>query len=224
MSLGRVTPWNFFLAGISSVLLAIGFSSFYEYLGQQWALIPWVAVSIAHVMFVALLVIFRKPARDALRFKGCPLVAWLPGVVVLAGAVLLSFIGQGGASAFRLSLGRWSPYALATLTMIPFLEEMVFRCGISPLMGRLVGSGWGIWFGAVIFSLIHTNPTLDRVMGLNIGLPVGPFILAICSDVILRAWGRVMPAVFFHACCNATVYIFGSLNPSWLGKLGGLYI
>jgi hypothetical protein len=76
----------------------------------------------------------------------------------------------------------------------------------------------------MVFSMAHSNPTWNRLIALKVGLPIGPFLLAICCDMIVRRWGRVWPAVAFHSACNATVYLFASLNPSWLRHFGGLYM
>ncbi len=179
---------------------------------------------LAHAIITGILLILRKPARDALNMKNCPKIAWLPGIAVLSGAWALTLVDSKTPISFGLNLGATSLYALATLSIIPFLEEMVFRCGLSPMLSRVVGPCWSVWFSALVFSLVHTNPTWSRFLSFKVGLPLGPFLLAICSDLIIRRWGRVMPAVFFHTCCNGTVYIFSSLNPSWLGHLRGLYV
>ena len=224
MAIGRMSPWNFLWVSFGSLFLAIGFASIYGYISREFNLLPWNAVIAAHAFIALMLFMLRKPTRDGLRLKGCPIIAWLPGFAVLCGAWLLTRVGGYSPQGLSLKLSHESLYMLATLSVIPFLEEIVFRCGVSPMISRVVGSWWGVWFAAITFSLVHTNPTWSRVVALKVGLPLGPFLLAICSDVIIRKWGRVMPAVFFHACCNGTVYIFSSLNPSWLGRLQGLYV
>lgn len=224
MVFGRMSPSNFFLIICSSFLLAVAFATYYGYVEREFGLTPWVAVIAAHASLVVLLLMLRKPVRNALRLRGCPRVAWLPGFAVLAGACLLAGFSDHSVRARPIVVGLDLIYIVSTLSVVPLLEEIVFRCGVSPMISRVAGSFWGVWFAAVIFSLVHTNPTWGRVLALKVGLPLGPFLLAICSDMIIRRWGRVMPGVFFHACCNGTVYIFSSLNPSWLGKLGGLYV
>ena len=220
----RLSPAAFLGAGILALLVSIGFGTFYAFIALKLALTPWIAVLLAHLLIAAMLVTFRRATREALRWKGCPIVAWLPGFFVLVGAGILSTFGDRSVSGYSVSGIQELIYVVSTLTIVPLFEEVVFRCGVSPFFSRVVGARWGVWFAALIFSVVHTNPTWGRVMAMKVGMPIGPFLLAICADIIVRRWGRAMPAVFFHASCNATVYIFASLNPSWLAKLGGLYM
>jgi membrane protease YdiL (CAAX protease family) len=154
------------------------------------------------------------------------MMAWTPGLLVIVGAFGLALLGErsGNVRPYAFSGSSEIIYVLSTLTVIPLAEELVFRMGITPFISRFSGARWGPWYSAIIFSVAHTNPTLARWIGLKIGLPIGPFLLAICCDLIVRRWGRIWPATVFHAACNATVYIFGWINPSWLMKLDGLYM
>jgi membrane protease YdiL (CAAX protease family) len=216
-------------AFITSILVALalllGLGESYEYVIRQLHTKPWIGVLIAHIILAFLIILIRKPARIGLKIKGTPWLAWLPGPLVLLGAYLLA-IGSPRAdfTPYALSGSSEFSYVLATLTAIPLAEEMVFRMGITPFLSRFSGDRWGPWYSALVFSVAHTHPTWARMTGLKLGLSFGPFILAICCDIIVRRWGRVWPAALFHSACNATVYVFAWINPTWLSKLGGLYM
>ena len=204
--------------------IAIAFGELYRFVIARLHVVPWVGVLIAHAGLAFLFLIIRKPAREALAFRAGPILPWLPGVVVLAGAYALAVYSPNDGAGYSAMGSADMAYMVATLTVIPLVEELVFRCGVSPFLSRFMNGWWSVWFAAIIFSMAHTNPTWNRLLALKVGVPFGPFILALCCDMIVRRWGRVWPAVFFHSACNGTVYIFATINPSWLKRLGGLYM
>jgi membrane protease YdiL (CAAX protease family) len=208
-----------------ALLLLVGLGESYEYVIRHLHVKPWIGVLIAHLVLALLVFLIRKPARVGFKLKGTPLMAWLAGPLVLIGAFVLALSSpKSDVTPYSFSGSSEIFYVLATLTVIPLAEEMVFRMGMTPFLSRFAGNRWGPWYSAVVFSVAHTHPTWGRLTGLKLGLPIGPFILAICCDIIVRRWGRVWPAAAFHSACNATVYIFAWLSPSWLSKLGGLYM
>jgi membrane protease YdiL (CAAX protease family) len=215
-----------FVSVLLALAFAVGLGEFYSYMVQGLHVKPWQAGLLAHISIGILVYLIRKPARVGFLLRGTPLVAWLPGPLILLGAYVLSLWGRQPmqAPAYSLTGSSEAIYILASLTLIPLAEEMVFRMGLTPFLSRFAGDRWGPWYSAMVFSVAHTHPTWDRVLGLKIGLPIGPFILAICCDIIVRRWRRVWPAALFHSCCNATVYVFAWLNPSWVSKLNGLYM
>lgn len=185
---------------------------------------PWVAVLVAHASLSFLLYLIRKPVRHSLRFKGGSLIPWLATPIVLVGAYLLAEFTPKESSNIAIPGASNFYYSLATLTLIPFFEEIVFRCGVSPFLERFASGWWSAWFSAIVFSVAHTFPTWIRVVTLEIGLPLGPFLLGLCCEYLVRKWGKVGPAIAFHAACNATLYIFAEINPGWLKRLADFYL
>ena len=212
------------LVVLISVLIAVGLGESYNFSIHAFDVSAWIGVIITHVTLSLCLYLLSRGVRDALRWAGVPLIAWLPSVLVVAGAFILalSTAQQGPSYAFTGSKEVF--YVIATLTWIPIFEEIVFRGGITPILHRFAGPFSSMWFSALIFSVAHSHPTWARVVGLRVGFVFGPFLLGLCCDMIVRRWGKLWPAIAFHIACNATVYIFSTFNPSWLHKLGGLYM
>ena len=215
---------RFFSAIALTLVISVGLGEFYTFINARLHLAPWIGVLIAHGALSAFLYLTTKSIRTSLTLRGGPLMPWLAAPLVLLGAWLLAMGTPRDGISYAPTGSSEVMYALATLTVIPLVEEIVFRGAISPFVSRFTGPWSGVWFGALVFSMAHSNPTWNRLIAFKVGLPIGPFLLAICCDMIVRRWGRIWPAVAFHGACNATVYIFANLNPSWIRHFGGLYM
>ena len=224
MSNSQISLGTFLTTALLAMAMLVGLGEFYTYSIGRLHVKPWIGVLAAHTVMSFVLILIRKPVREGLRLRGTPFWAWLPGPLVLVGAYLLA--SKTATSGIPYSPAGYSEisYTVATVLIIPLVEEIVFRMGVTPFVSRFVGGWWALWFSAIIFSVAHTQPSWERVVGFQIGLPIGPFLLAICCDIIVKRWGRIWPAVLFHSSCNATVYVFAKYNPSWLTHLGGLYM
>jgi membrane protease YdiL (CAAX protease family) len=220
----KIGPVMFLWTMALSVLLAVGLGETYAFFIGKLAVAPWIAILVAHTVLALLLIKMRKPVREGLRLRGGPLLPWLAAPLVLVGAYLLGIITKSDGVKYSFAASSDLIYAVATLTVIPLVEEIIFRGGVSPFLTRFVGGPWAVWFAAIVFSVAHSMPTWGRIVGLKVGLPIGPFLLAVCCDFIVRRWGRIWPAVFFHGACNGTVYIFSYVNPSWIRHFSGLYL
>lgn len=215
---------TFLSTALLAIIIMVGLGELYTYSIGRFQVKPWLGVVAAHAMLSLVLIIVRKPTREALRLAGTPKIAWFPGPMVLIGSYLLAIYTPSSGISYSPAGFSEVSYTVATVIVIPIVEEIVFRLGVTPFISRFVGGWWALWFSAIIFSVAHTHPSWERVIGLKIGLPLGPFLLAICCDLIVKRWGRVWPAVLFHSACNGTVYIFAKYNPSWLNHLGNLYM
>lgn len=207
-----------------AIAIAVGLGELYKIFINALGAAPWVGVISAHAMLSVFLYILSSGVRDALSSSGIALRAWLPSVVVVVGAFALAFTSTQRGPSYAFTGSKEILYVVATLTVIPIFEEIVFRGGVTPILYRFAGPLWSIWFSALVFSIAHSHPTWTRVVELKIGFVLGPFLLGICCDMIVRRWGKLWPAIAFHSACNATVYIFSTFNPSWLSRLGGLYM
>lgn len=209
---------------VLTVLVTVGLGESYSFFMKVLRATPWIAALVAHGVISLCLYFLSRGIRNSLMLSGTKLMAWLPSLIVLMGSIVLALSTRNSSLPYAVSGFNEALYIIATLTLIPLFEEIVFRGGISPIMDRFVGSKWAVWFSALIFSAAHSHPTWVRFVDLKVGFILGPFLLSICCDMILRRWGRLWPAVAFHSACNATVYVFSALNPPWLSHFGALYM
>ncbi len=205
---------------VLSVVSAIALAELYHPLR---ALFPetWMAPALVHTALAAV-VLFLAHRRGTLRtmFELKPWIAYLPAAVVLGGVALLVFVSRltGNAPTGDAAL----PWAW--ILWIPVVEELVFRAGIGGAFRKVSGSAlWGAWFSAVTFALVHADPTLSRVAHLELGLPLGPFLLGLLCEGIYVKSGRILPVILLHAVCNATPVLFAHGDARWLTWLGFLY-
>lgn len=112
----------------------------------------------------------------------------------------------------------FEPYLLATLLWIPIVEECIFRGGVGRWLRQRLGDGWGMYVSALFFATLHSAPPQNWIP------PLGPFLLAMACELIVRITGRLTPAILLHVCCNASPLLFTLLDPRWLRWLGTLYL
>ena len=149
-------------------------------------------------------------------------LAYLPSIVVLAGAMLLGLASPlfGVAErSFTFSNTQW-----LFILVVPAVEEWAFRVGAGGYFRRICGPFWGGYMSAMLFSLVHSLPTWSRVMEMKIGLLPGPLLLGLFCEILLIGSGRVLPGIALHMACNATVVIFTVTDERWLRWLDFLYV
>lgn len=207
------------LALIATALFCIGISHAYvfagSYLGQVWIGAAGVNSVIALAIAIAWKV-FSEPQKDT--FKG----AYIPAFVVFFGSMTLALWSSGFRVPSRLP-NSLSFHEIAWIFWIPFVEEWVFRGGLSVVLKRWIGVFPGIYLSAIAFSMVHGIPTVDRVLSGHIGLFVGPLILSIVCDLLVLLSGSLRPAIALHMACNSTVIIFQIFDSRWLEWLKILY-
>jgi membrane protease YdiL (CAAX protease family) len=207
-----------------TLLITVSLGELYVFIIDTLHMTPWKAVVLAHTLVAAGLYLLSRAVRSALRFDGTSYLAWLPAITVLVGSMVLALSSQRGGPSYSVTGSSELIYVISTLTVIPIFEEIVFRAGVTPILDHFAGPVWSVWFSALAFSFAHTQPTFERLINLKVGFLLGPFLLGICCDMIVRRWGKLWPAIAFHSACNATVYIFSTWNPAWLSRLNGLYM
>jgi membrane protease YdiL (CAAX protease family) len=104
------------------------------------------------------------------------------------------------------------------------VEEIVYRGVFGVALRRRLGGPWGAWLSAVLFAFMHTQPTLARLGAGAVGLPLGPFLLGLLTELTMAASGSLWPGVLLHAACNATPWIFAWGDPRWFTWLAALYL
>ena len=199
-----------------SVAMAVSLAEIYAFMTPTIGA-GWAAAFFVHAAFSGVALSFPEKRRllypPAAKF-------FVPALVIVAGTMALVAGGRLFGGATTRPVGREQ---IAWILAVPLVEEYVFRAGIGDVLRRMGGPLLGSWFSAIVFALVHGQPTFANVMALKVGLPLGPFLLALCCEGLYVKSGRLLPGVAFHAACNATVVIFAYGDARWLDWLGLLY-
>ncbi len=201
----------------ATLALAVTLAEIYAAVAPLTGGVGWAAAFAVHAAFAGVALSFRE--KRALMRPAAPRF-FLPALAIVAGTLALVAAGHLFGGATSRGVGREQ---LVWVLFVPWVEELVFRAGIGDAFRRLGGPLWGSWFSAIVFALVHGQPTLANMMALKVGLPLGPFLLALCGEALYVKSGKLLPAVAFHAACNATVVLFAYGDARWLDWLGLLY-
>lgn len=173
----------------------------------------WLAPAIIHSVLV--IVGYRQ-----LSLRLAPVVYYLPALSLLTiyfvAVIISSFVGWP-------STKELASYHLWSIVWIPVIEELLFRVIIGNYLRTLSGNFWGSYCSVVCFSFVHSMPTIDRLIALDIGLVVGPLLLAIACEYLYLKSGSILPAISFHAVANSSVAIFIYFDSRWLSWLDFFY-
>ncbi len=122
------------------------------------------------------------------------LTAWLIGTLVG---------DQGGSNPLlELVFRSRDPFAqvlLATTAVVlaPLFEEVVFRGVLLPVLGTVLGRGWGVILSALVFAVAH----------LSIGELPPLLVLGLGLAMLRLSTGRLFPCVVMHALWNAFTFV-----------------
>jgi membrane protease YdiL (CAAX protease family) len=211
------------LAGLA-VFLPLAFTSVYSPV-QKWIGSAWGGALIVNAaLAVAVLLSGRRLQSQAqsVTVAKRPWLVWFPALMILTGSVLLVLI-VASVSEEPLRFAGIPVEQMWFVFVVPIVEEIVFRLGIGTVFRRLGGVFFGSWFSAFLFAFVHSQPTLQDVAILQVGLPLGPFLLGLICEALLVSSGRIWPAILFHAACNATVVVFAIGHPAIFESLRFLY-
>jgi membrane protease YdiL (CAAX protease family) len=149
---------------------------------------------------------------------------WLlsPALVILLGSIALA-LGSTliAPPSHRLPIAheQW-----VSILVIPVIEEIFFRGVLGVALRNQLGNLWGGYYSALLFSWVHSLPTLDRISIGQSGLVFGPLLLGLmCEVLMVRGNGRIIPPTALHMVCNATVPVFALIDSRWLQWLSFLY-
>ena len=145
---------------------------------------------------------------------------FVPSIAIAAGSAALALTSSATSEARHLAIPGQQWWFIL---LVPVVEEMVFRAGIGRWFRAMGGWMWGSYISALLFSFVHSSPDISHLMAGRIGLPLGPFLLGVCCEILYASSGRIWAAILFHMACNATPAIFASIDARWLEWLGGLY-
>lgn len=187
----------------------------------------WAAAAVFHGFIAALLlvVLALKPQlnlsnsnRLSLLDKH-PSLVYLPALLVLLISLLLVIIKAE--TPFKYS--HISSKSFVTITLIPIVEEICYRLGLSGLLSKIGGQFWGGYFSILVFTTMHGLPSIDRIFNQQVGFFLGPFLLAIVCELIFTWSKQLFPAILLHMVCNSTGVIFSWAGGYWLNVFGFLY-
>ncbi len=211
---------------LAVVVVAVSLGHLYQAIGKHSGLNSWQAAASLHTGLAAIVLWLaaRRGQLGALLARPAQRWAYIPAVAIAVGAALLA-----ATSAILMPPSESAPHqsasiAVAFVVWIPLIEELVFRVGLGGVARAHLGNVWGAWLSAVAFAIVHTAPTIPNLVAAKVGLPLGPFLLALACEALFIKTRRLWPIVLLHAACNGTVFIFSVLDSRWLHWLGLLYL
>ena len=210
---------------LATVLGAVFLAEFFD-LAQNLFGALWIAAASIHTLgalYVISVTNKQSPELSPASYKWPQWYAYIPTVVVLGGSLLL--VAFTHSSSPKTVAGSAVPAEQwAFVIWVPIVEELCYRGGFGRIFRKKAGLLWGAWYSSLLFALVHAHPTLSNISALNIGIPLGPFLLGLCAEFILLSSGKILPAITFHMACNATVVVFTIGDSRWLKWLEVLYI
>lgn len=220
---GRKQLTKSILAVILLVVLAtLALNAFYIAAENFFASI-WAASIANTILAIGVVVITYLTGGLSLKpTNKIPLYPYLFGPILcclaLTAACLSSLISEG--ETMRVN---WSHMAML-VCVVPVIEEIIFRFGVSKIFVRISGEALGRYFSIVLFTAAHSLPfyNVDELWSLS--LPVGPLFLAIICEYLMWRYNHLALPIVFHSCANLTPFIFSSLDARWLNWLSMFYL
>lgn len=205
---------------LGSLLVASALAELYARVPVDGA--PWERAAVVHTALAAVVLgvmarAHRLKTEAALR----PWWAFAPAGVVLSGAFMLAAATRWLIPATEDLTFAGPP--LAWILWVPVVEELVFRAGLMTAFERHASGPWAVWFSAVLFALVHAEPTVARLAQGQVGVPLGPLLLGLLAGSWYLKTRRIVPVMALHAACNATPVLFAAVDGRWLRWLGFLY-
>ncbi len=211
------------------VLMTVLLLGAYAGTASLFSVPTWVGALFVHIVFVAGIFLFKESHKVALvPFGGdLKITFWVlgPGTLALGGTLLFIAASRllveapptiDGHSALA-SLNVWY------LTVIPVVEEIVFRGWVTPYLARGTPTRWaGPYLSALLFAILHASSL--RFDNLTFGIAAGPFVLALVCEIVVHRSGTLAGAMFLHAACNLNIWIFSVLDHRWLKWVPWLYV
>lgn len=138
---------------------------------------------------------------------------YTPFCFVVGGSVLLvMMLSQASLTFYKPQSDKF----MMSVFLIPVVEEICYRVGVGSLLKAQVGRFWGGYYSILIFTYMHSLPSIKTIVGGHVHLFLGPLLLGIICE-LLYGWSKsILPSIFFHAGCNSTVFIFAWSNNNLL--------
>ena len=202
-----------------STLGALLFGELYSAASVRAWMPSWIVIGLINSAISVALLVLNPKMRAYLDRRRASGWAWLPALAILIGSFVLALTSQTPRPARPIA---WT-YFVGSCTWIPVVEEIVFRGGVSPLFRRVTNPLWSAYFSSLVFAFAHNVPTFYRLVRLDVGIPLGPFLLGLCCEGLVFWTRSLWPGIAFHCACNATVLVFTLMAPGWLDRLSWLY-
>lgn len=222
----------------TGLVAAAGLAEIIEYL-TPWIGSPWIAAAALHSVIAVVLALrwwsgrvrgaafafgIESSQLNAFQSASPTLLgarAFFPAMAIGLGAVLLAL---GSATYGGRVTSAVPAEQIAWVLWIPIVEEWVYRVGAGYYFRSRLGLMAGSYLSALVFSLMHSQPTLAHFASFQVGLPLGPLLLGAICEVIYMKSGKILPAILFHMICNATPAIFATIDIRWLSWLKVVYL
>jgi membrane protease YdiL (CAAX protease family) len=209
----KVLLWQIPVALLLAILLAETYAAADRVLpGPGWL------AAVAINSFLSVVIWLQIMPRALRQFAVMDAV---PGLVVILGVVFAA-----SASSFllphatQLPIGREQLY---WIIWVPFAEEIVFRGGCGRFFSRFAPRFVAAYVSALLFAFVHSAPTVEHVLTGQVGIPLGPFLLALVCETLLIYGRSIWCVIGLHAACNASIALFAAIDARWLDWLGYLY-
>lgn len=186
----------------------------------------WLGVVSCNILITFFIVYFcRKRLVIALFRRPIRLTGFLPGFMLLFGSCSIALVTrlffQDITPRF---FSAWSYAALLSLTLVPVIEEVMFRFFLTRFIGHFSSSIMASYLSVIVFAAAHGLPVYEWSDIALVSVPLGPLLMGgICEWLFYRYKNLVYP-IFFHACANSTVFVFSLIDKRWLEWLKLFYL
>lgn len=127
----------------------------------------------------------------------------LPGLLVFFVVLLLVTIS----SDFNLlSLLKISGFSYLVVLVVPLVEELVFRIGVTGLFRGFWKNSVATSYSCLFFAFLHWDGFSFANFSLA-SFPIGPLLLALFSEALYQGSKNIYASIFFHLSCNYTSVI-----------------
>jgi membrane protease YdiL (CAAX protease family) len=102
----------------------------------------------------------------------------------------------------------WAPIMIVMIVvLVPISEELMFRGLVMRSIQRRWGRAWGLWGGALVFTLPHFaggNPAETLVLYSQV------FVYGVVLGYMAQRFDRLGPSIIAHMCVNSMVIILAT--------------
>ena len=213
-----------FVLGALGILLVL-LSEAYQVVGSVVSS-PIVAALLLNSLLAACFLVYNRPPIPSL-FNFCSEFVesrWIYfgiGIYFLCLCLVPMFSSAFGSIPDRVFE---TPHFFVTIILVPIVEEVVFRLAIGGWIRAMWEGLGGYYLSALFFGTIHATPTIGRIVEGQVGVVLGPFLLALICEWLYYKTKSLLAPILFHGMCNGSVLIFMYTDPRWLDWLSFLYI
>jgi membrane protease YdiL (CAAX protease family) len=215
-AIGLVLGITIILLGIIVVFLVLA-SPDIDLEKDMWLILVLAGIPMYGAMLLSIWLLSIRKYRIPWRFLGLRRFSVTRGVFMALGVVgagivvgilydlLLQALGRDPVSTlpeqFTATAANWAVLAFFAVVAAPVFEELFFRGFIFPGISKQWGYGWGMLASAVLFSLVHMEPSAL--------VPI--FILGLLLAWLYKATGSIWPCILTHCTYNSIVLLVAAI-------------